>query len=200
MIRLVALMTLLAAAACTSDSEFPSPTGEGTIRALNAIAASPGTAFLIEEVSIGTIVFREATTPQRYDDFEYIFNAEVLLPGDTAVTRVASLTQKIDADQDYTFLLTGQWDAPTLSVWTVADPLWEGTETVFEMRFAHLAEGTGAVDVYFAAAGVAPVLGEEQGTLNFGEILDPIEFSGGDFVVTYTTSGDPADVRRVVAA
>ncbi|MCZ6809912.1 MAG: hypothetical protein O7D92_09140 [Proteobacteria bacterium] len=50
------------------------------------------------------------------------------------------------------------------------------------------------IDYYFAAPGVAPALGEEAGTLSFGDVLTSIDYTAGDFALTVTTSGDPSDV------
>lgn len=192
--KLVLVLALFAITACTSDSSFPTPTGKGTVRALNAIPASPGIEFRIEQRLLGTVSHRESTPGAPYDDFEYEFNFSTFFLEDSETREIASRTLQVEADIDYTFVLTGDFAAPDVTVWEVAERDFEGSETVFEARFAHTATSIGAVDVYFAADGVAPVAGEERGTLNFGETLAPADVAEGEYVLTVTTAGDPADI------
>ncbi len=192
--RLVLVFALLALVACVSESNFPNPTGKGTIRAINAITASPQVGFRIEEQPLGNIFFREATASQRFDDFSYIFNFEVLFFGDSSFTRVASPTLKVEANKDYTFLLTGDITSPTVTVWVADERDWEGSETVFQVRFAHTAATLGDIDVYLAADGIVPAIGEERGTLSLGEVLPPIDIEAANLVLTVTPAGDPATI------
>jgi hypothetical protein len=71
---------------------------------------------------------------------------------------------------------------------------WGEAETATEFRIAHLAAAKNPVDVYLAAPGIAPVAGEEVGTLAFGEVLPVFERPAGEFIVTVTTAGDENDV------
>ncbi|MDJ0917313.1 MAG: DUF4397 domain-containing protein [Woeseiaceae bacterium] len=185
---------LLFTAGCGSESSLPTPTGKGSIRAINAINTSPQFNFLIEERSLGTVGYKGSSTPRPFDDFEYNFNFEVVLAGDVIATRVASRVQKIDADQEYTFVLTGSIDAPTVTVWEKPEREFTEDETVFELQIAHLAEGFPTVDVFVAPEGTAPVVGEEVATLAFGELMPVREFESGDYVVTVTEAGDPSVV------
>ncbi len=189
------LVSALAVSGC-SDSSLPNATGKGNIRAINAIKTSPEVAFLIEETQIGTVDFRQitATAPGDYDDLVYDFSFDVFFPGDTILTRIATQNLDVVADMNYTLLLSGTLAAPTITVWEAVERNFDGSETIFEARFAHTAESLGSVDYYFGAPGVAPVLGEEVGTLSFGEVLTSVDLTAGDFVLTATTSGDPNDV------
>lgn len=184
----------LAVAACSGDTAFPSPTGKGVVRALNAIEGSPDITFLNESRVQDRLGYKAASAGRRWDDFEYNFNFEVTFFGADEATRVASRLLKVEANRDYTFVLTGSFDAPTVLTWETDERVFDGSETVFEARFGHAAPSLGAVDVYFAAAGTVPVVGEALGTLAFGELLDPVDVEAGDYVVTLTTAGDPADI------
>ena len=193
--RLVLVFALLAfVAACTSDSNLPNPTGKGTIRALNAIIGSPDIAFRIEETFLGRISYKGSTNGDRYDDFEYTFNFEVTIVGDSAATRIASVNLKVDADRDYTCVLSGDLMNPTVTIWEEGERIFDDTETVFEARFAHTAATLGDVDIYFAVDGTVPAIGEERGSLSFGEILPAIDLEAGDYVLTVTRAGDPLDI------
>lgn len=195
--RLVLAFALLAVAACSSESNFPTPSGKGTVRTINAMAGSPAVAFRIEEQLIGQASFQDVTGATRWDDFSYIFNFEVVFLGELSARRIASLTQKIDDGRDYTFVLSGDAAAPVVSVWEGSEREWNGDETVFEVQFANVAEQAsvlGPIDVYFAPDGTAPVDGEQITTLDLGEIMPSIDLEAIEYVITITRAGDPLDV------
>jgi len=193
--RLLLVVALLAVlAACSTESNLPTPTGKGTIRGINAIIGSPRIGFRIEERFLGNMDYKNGITGARWDDFEYIFNFEVLFAGDLEVTRIASVTLKVDADKDYSLVISGDLMNPTVTIWEGDERSFDGTETVFESRFAHTAATLGDVDVYFAPDGTVPAIGQEVGSLSFGEILPAIDIETGDYVVTVTRAGDPLDI------
>ena len=193
--RLLLVVALLAVlAACSSESNLPTPTGKGTIRGINAIIASPSIAFRIEERFLGNIDYKDGSNVTRWDDFEYIFNFEVIFVGDLEVTRIASVTLKVDADKDYSLVISGDLMNPTVTIWEGDERSFDETETVFETRFAHTAPAMGDVDLYFAPDGTAPAIGAEIGSLSFGEILPAIDVEAGVYVITVTRAGDPLDI------
>jgi hypothetical protein len=103
--------------ACAKESSFPKATGEGAIRALNAIPASPEIVFLIEERVVGTVTSKGVTATTVWDDLEYTFNFQTLLAGDSTTTRVASQFLNVGADNDYTFVISGALAAPDITIW-----------------------------------------------------------------------------------
>ena len=155
---------------CTGESNRSVATGEGRMRAINAIKTSPTMNFLIEERRIGNVEYKLSTNPVSFDDLEYIFNVETILAGDLMATRVASQSLDVVMNTDYTFLISGALEAPDITVWEIPIREWSGTETVFELRFANTADSIGDVDVYFAPPGTAPMPGNALGTLSFGEV------------------------------
>ena len=87
-------------AGCAGESNLPAATGEGRIRAINAIKTSPTLSVLIEERGLGTVAYKRSTPVATYDDLDYTFNVEAVLAGDILATRVASqLGQRWDLDQ-----------------------------------------------------------------------------------------------------
>ena len=198
LIKQTALLPALAAAfvlgACGDGTSLPTATGKANIQAINAIKTSPEVGFLIEERILGSIDFRQISSLNEYDDLDYNFNFEVFFLGDETSTRIATQYIDVVADMDYILLLSGTLSNATITVWETAERTFDGTETVFEARFAHTSDSLGSIDYYFAAPGVAPALGEEAGTLSFGDVLTSIDYTAGDFVLTVTTSGDPSDV------
>ncbi len=182
--------------ACTSDSELPNPSGKGTIRAVNAIPGSPDIQFLIEERILGIIGYQEATTPVRFDDFEYNFNFDIRLPGETGSTRVATVLQKVDANRDHVFLLTGDPLNPDVSVVSADERQFADGSTVFAMRFAHAVQSLAAqdVDIYLDELVDPPVVVNRVATLTYGEISPAQDFEQGEYVFTITAAGDPGTV------
>jgi len=183
--------------ACAKESKLPKATGEGTVRALNAIPASPEVAFLIEERVIGSAASKSVTATAIYDDLEYTFNFQTLLAGDGTTTRVASQFLNVEADKDYTFFISGALDAPDITIWEADQREWTATETAFEARMAHAAEALGSVDIYFADAVIPPALGSQIATLAFGEIAAPVDVEAGEYVMTITPAGDNTTILFV---
>ena len=192
---LLACVSTLLLAACTSDSQLPTPTGKGAIRAINAIPGSPEIGFLIEEFPLGGMVYKASTAPEPYDDFSYDFSFEILNPGDQAFTRVATETLQVEADRDHIFLLTGDFNAPTVTVWNGDVRTFDAADTVLEARFSHASTTLGAVDVYFDAPGTVLGTNPPVATLSFGEIAPAADYEAGPYVLTVTDAGDPGTVH-----
>jgi hypothetical protein len=186
----IALLT----AACGGDPSLPEATGKGSIRAINAIPMSPEVSFLIEERRISSVIYQGATSRVSYDDLNYTFNFEVLYAGETSLRRIASRNIDVVADRDYVFLLGGSLANPTITLWEDEERSFAEADTVFAARFAHASATLGDLDYYLADAAVAPALGNQAATLSYGEVADAADFPEGDYVLTITTAGDPADV------
>jgi len=143
---------------------------------------------------LGTTVTKTVTATSEWDNLEYTFNFQTLLAGATAVERVASQFLKVEADKDYTFVISGALAAPDITIWEADQREWVGSETVFEARMANLAESLGSIDIYFADAVIPPALGGQIATLAFGEIAAPVDFEAGDYVMTITPAGDDSTI------
>ena len=195
-VLLLGLATVLLLSACGNESKLPNATGKASITAINAIYGSPALSFSIEQLPVGTIAYQDSIAAISYDDLDYTFNFDTHYAGDSERTRLASQHIDMIADQHYTILMTGTLEATILTVWEVPQRDFVDTDSVFQARFSHTSDQLGAavIDVYFALDGVAPVLGEQVATLAFGDISDALEFGTDDYVVTITTSGDPADI------
>ncbi len=183
--------------ACGKDSTLPAASGKASVRAINAIKSSEEFSFLIEERVISSVAYASTTSPIRYDDLDYTFNVDVFYAGEDAFRRVASQFIDLEANKDYSLLVSGSLASPTLTLWEGDERSFAAEDTVFAARFAHTAATLGEVDYYFADPAVAPVLGDQVATLSFGEISTTTDFTGGDFVLTITAAGDPGTVLFV---
>jgi hypothetical protein len=193
---LIACLSALIVTACTSESALPTPSGKGSIRALNAIPASPDIRFLIEERLIGTLGYNQSTSQNSFDDFEYNFNFELFLPGFLQSERVLTYTHKLEANRDDIFVLTGDAESPTVNIWSTPDREWTEGDTVLELRFAHviLTEAGNDIDIYLDEAVTPAVVANKVATLSYGQISDVSDFAEGNYTVTITTAGDIDDV------
>jgi len=192
--RLLIALIFLAVAGCQGETARPTPTGKGSVRMINALDNAPDVTFLIEEQALQTVPVRQGSGFARWDDFSYVFNFETSVIGELQSRRIASREVKLEADRDYTLLLTGSFDGPSVTVWDNPERVFDGTESVFEARIAHLSPTAGPVDFYVLPASSTPAPGAERGTLDFGDTLDPIDIEEGDYVLTVTEAGNPANV------
>jgi len=183
--------TLVAACAETSRQEA---TGKGTIRGINAIASAPELRFLIEERLVDNVSFKAVAGFAEYDDLNYTFNFDILLPDAPDPSRLASQAINVAADTAYTLVLGGSIAAPSITLWETAEREWAGTETVFETDFAHFAPSIGAVDIYFATTGTPPAGSTPVASLSNGERAAFREFPDGNYEVIVTPAGDPATI------
>jgi hypothetical protein len=194
---LLAAAAVLMLAACDTESTLPEATGKAGIRAINAMPRSPEFLFLIEERSLGSVAYKSVSSPARYDDLEYTFNVDMRFAGETSLRRVASQFLDMQADRDYTLLVSGAVESPTITIWEDDERTFDEGSIVFEARFAHTAASLGEIDYYFSAPDVVPVLGQQVATLSFGEIAAPIDYAEGDYELTITPAGDPDTVLFV---
>lgn len=191
-VTLVAALTLVA---CGGESNLPTATGKGSVRAINAIAGSSELSFLIEERSVGNLQYRSTTALSNWDDLDYTFNFDVFFAGDTQLTRIASEHIDVVAEHEYTLVISGTLGSPTVTVWDVPERKFSAGDTVFQLRFAQYANFlTGPVDYYFAPAGVAPVSGEAVASLSYGEVAPAQDYAAGSYVLTITSANNPADI------
>ncbi len=192
--RSIALLFLSYCLLGCVESAQEEATGRGKIRGMNALADSLDVNFLIEERGVNAVSYKEASAFVAFDDLTYTFNFDISIAGQIGVDRIASVEQKVVADNEYFFTLAGSVAAPEILVWENVERVWDSTETVFEMAFGHASPDLGTVDVYFAPTGTAPVVGDAIGTLSFGERLAAVQFDAGEFQLTLTAPGDPATV------
>ncbi len=189
---LLCLFALLVAGCAESDREKAN--GKAEIRGVNAIVNAPGLVFRIEARSLGSVEYGDSTALAQYDDLSYTFNFDLLPIGESDSTRLASQFVDVDKDMQYLFVLAGTLANPQLNVWSRALRAWDGTETVLELGFLHLNNTVGTLDVYVAAAGVAPATGNAIGTLSYGESLPVSEYVAGQYVITLTSANNPLDI------
>ncbi len=179
-------------------------TGKGSIRAINAAPDVGVVTFLIEELPLGSLDFKEISGTANYDDLEYTFNFDLFLPGDVEATRLISQSLQVATDQEYTFVLAGGFDAPELLLWKQfgrdwADELSDADEagttvTVLEVSFGHVSKNLGPVDAYLEAPGTSPAFAVPRGTLDYGDFIEAEEIQSGVYQLVLTEPNNPANI------
>jgi hypothetical protein len=198
----LAIAAALTLAGCGGESRFPEATGEGSVRAINAIPTSPEIGFLIEERRIGNIDYKSSSGKSRYDDLEYTFNFEAVIPNSmlpdvdeagSSLRRIASRLIDVVRDTSYTLVISGDLLDPTVTLWERPEPEFADGATGIEVQVGHAGATLGAVDVYFADPATTPAAGNALGTIAAGEVLSVSSFEAGEHVLTLTTPGNPGD-------
>jgi hypothetical protein len=191
---LVATLVVVIAVAGCAESSRPEATGKGNIRGINGIATAPDVRFLIEERDLGGIAFKDSRPYRSWDDLSYNFNFDVFLPAQPVPTRLSTTFIDVQADHEYTVVLTGTMANPSSIFWEDPFREWNDSETVSEIIFAHLAPSMGELDIYFAAPDTIPVLGQAVGSLTEGNRLPGMDFEEDAYSVVLTPKDDPATI------
>lgn len=185
-------IALLAGSGC-AETEREKATGKVQIRGINGIVDSADALFLIEETTINQLSYKSSTAQREFDNLSYTFNYDLPVPL-SPNRRLASRFVDVVEDNEYTFVLAGDIDTPEIVFWERPNPVWEGTETVFNVGAGHVNTTIGDVDVYFLPAGTPPALGNSLGSVDFGERTPDREETAGDYTITLTARDDPATV------
>lgn len=202
-LSLVLAIASLFLAACGS-SHNDTVTGKGSIRAINAAPDIGVVSFLIEELPLVSLDFKEISGTADYDDLQYNFNFDLFLPGDVEATRLMTHSLQVTSDQEYTFALAGTFENPELFLWEqfgrdwateLADADTAGTViSVLEVSFGHVASSLGAVDAYLETPGTSPEFATPRGTLNYGDFVAAAEIQTGNYQFILTEAGDPTNI------
>jgi hypothetical protein len=197
------LITVGWLSACSSSNDG-TVMGDGSVRGIHAIPELGTVTFLIEETSLGTLNYKEASGTAEYDNLNYDFSFDVLLPGDSEATRLATENVTVNAETEYTFVLTGTLADPEIILWEQRGRNWDqeledaednDTEvTVMEVSFGHLDTELGPVDVFFESPGTSPQSATPLGTVEYGDQLPATELTEGDYQLIVTPAGEPATI------
>ena len=192
--RLTPVLIMLAYIVGCAEGTRPEATGKGAVRAIHAIVEAPELAFLNEEKNIGGVDYRRVLGFQEWDDLEYNFNFDFASPGQPDPTRLATEFIDVVADMEYTLVITGTIENPSIMMWEEAKREWTDTDTVYELDFVHVSPLLGEVDIYYDAPDIEPVLGNEIGTISNGERIPFTEFPEGPYQLIVTAPDDPSTV------
>lgn len=204
LIRLACLATATLLAGCHDSSNTGTVTGEGSIRALHAVPNLGSVSFLIEETLLSTLSYKQSSGITEFDNLEYTFRFDILLPGDTEATTLASSSITVNDEIEYTFVLAGSLADPEIIVWEQFGRDWaseldtaaenETSVTVMEVSFGNLANTVGTVDVYLEAPGTSPEFATPRTTIGYSDLMTAIELPADEYQLVLTPAGEPGTI------
>lgn len=182
------LLLGLALCACDSGRE---PLPNATVYAVHAAPSYATITFqresLGEEIELG---FGGAAR-RSFEADQYDFHVEVTPPGESPM-RIATISHTLSAEREYYMMLIEA--GGTLDPVVVEEPAFTATAGVAEFSLFHAAAALGAVDVYLEAPDADPAAATPLGSLGFGERIEPAELDPGEYRLTLTEPGNPANV------
>jgi hypothetical protein len=160
--------------------------------------------FLIEETLLSTLDYKDVSGISQYDDIEYTFRYEIVLPGDDDASELGSTTLTVNSEQEYLFVLTGTLDAPELILWEQFGRDWaqelenaeenETTVSVAEVSFGHLWNTSEIFDIYLETPGTSPLTTLPKATIEYSNRTSPVELEAGEYQIVITPPDDPSKI------
>lgn len=187
----LALFTALLVAALAGCSEGRKPPPKTTVTVVNAAPTQGAISFLREQHVEATLNYREASSPLLFDEDQYDFNIETSPPGAASPQLIDSFSQQVVHGTDYLIVLT---EAGGSAVHLVLEkpPFSSTSET--EARAVHAAPAGQPVDVFITAPDADLAAATPIGSVAFEQATDPLLLAPGDYVLTLTEAGNPANV------
>ncbi|MBN1239178.1 MAG: DUF4397 domain-containing protein [Gammaproteobacteria bacterium] len=190
----IALLTA-GLSACEDGRVRPPPV---SVRAVHvAPTAPPVELYRVEVPADGRdldydLDFRGVSPQLTFDEDEYEFSARTADLAAGRQTVLTRFTQNLTADNEYLFVLTeiGGAVAPIV----VENPVFD-SDSETQVGAVHAAPGLAGMDVYIEPPGADLTTATPLGSVEFGDVLDPATREPGDYRLTLTAQGDPADVR-----
>ncbi len=192
-LRYVAWCGLLSAAALVSGcDEGRKAPGKATVLVANVAPGFETLTFRREQnVARDEELLFKGAGAHVYDADTYDFNVlEPPVPG-TGERRTWTFSPTLDADKNYTFVLTEvAGEVQPVVIELPPPPAGDAAQIVA----LNAASGLPAMDLYLERPGVGIAGATPRGTFNAMELLTPITLPSGDYELFLTTAGNPSDV------
>lgn len=195
---LALVLATLTVAACDQGREAPPRTAVAVVNAapefsrLDFIRGAQATA----SNSWASLGFKDSSATQ-YDEDTY--NFQVAVPSLTsAAPQIWQFTKSVRSDTNYVFVLTG--DAGDVEPVFVEFPAPAANATAVQITGTNASTLLPEIDLYLQPAGAGIVGAAPRGTLAFQELLTPLTVAPGDYEITLTEAGNPANVLLTSAA
>lgn len=191
-IRTLALAaTALAIAGLSGCSQGRQPPEKTTVTVVNAAPTAGTVDFLRVRRVEATLSYRGTSGRLVFDEDQYDFNVETTRPGATQPVQLGTFSMQVMHGTDYLFVLTE--DGGSVVPVVVEKPVFEST-TEAEVGAVHAAPSQPPLDFYLTAPGADIASAAPLAGLQFEQAATPATVEAGDYVLTVTAAGDPADV------
>lgn len=161
------------------------------VAAIHAAPSFGPISFLRERRLESTLNYRSGEV-FAFEADQYDFNVEVEHPGATERERVATFSQTLSVDTAYYFILAES--AGGMEPLIVTRPKPDPNSDDAEVSLVHAAPSLAGTDVYLTAPGADLTAANPIGTVDFSGDIGPLTVAPGDYVLSLTEAGNPANV------
>ena len=178
----------LAVVGCNSGNKAPPNT---IVRVTNVLSAYASVGFRRVETAPQALDYK-GSAQFTYNEDTYDFHVEAQRADEASPTRIINFTKKVLAGTTYDFVFVQNGATPELKVLTTPTP--DPGATDAEVVGLHAAAGTPSVDVYLEPTGTDVTGAVPWGTVNFKQTLPAQNVPTGEYELTLTEPGNPANV------
>jgi hypothetical protein len=182
-------LLVLSAIACDQGREAPPDT---TVRVVN-LATSFGTLNFLREARAEPFGFKNGNS-FTYDEDTYDFHVEDPTPTSTTPVRTESFAKHVLAGTLYTFVILENGTTTTTETVILESQPPSATATDAQVLALHGAFGFPAMDVYLEPPGSNILAATPWGSIGFRQSLPARSIAAGDYELTLTEAGNPANV------
>ena len=194
-LKVLVLATLaLGIVGCNQGRKTPPNTN---VRIMNVVPKYASVAFQRVESAPNTLAYRESQQFS-YNQDTYDFHLSAQRADETSPTRVVNFTKEVLAGTLYNFVFTQTGTTPDYKILEMPTPAVGATDA--EVIGMHAADGTPTVDVYLEAPGTDVSTAVPWGTVSYSEALPVKNVATGEYELTLTGAGNPANVLLTSSA
>lgn len=186
-----ALLALFAALAGCGDGGIKRQPNAAVIAV--DVAPNYGSVYFQREQRLEATLEYHGGSKFAFEADQYDFNVGVQPIGATQVQPVASFTQTLRPENAYYFVLAQSASGKVIPI-TVTRPKFDAASSDAEVNFVNAASTLANADVFLTAPGDDLLAANPIGSASFGADLGPLTFAPGDYVLSLTEPGNPANV------
>ncbi|UCG73056.1 MAG: DUF4397 domain-containing protein [Chromatiales bacterium] len=193
MMRRFAPFLMLCAAMAGCDDLSDSLGSQGAFQTLHAVPDLQATTYFIRETPFATLDYIGNTSLLQVGTGTYPLRYEVRRPNETELDVLLRVDVPVDANREYTYVLSGTAAAVDFITWERAARAFTD-DSILATEYGHAALGFGPVDFYLEAPGANLPGATPRASLAYQEELSDVDVAPGDYVLTVTTQGQVGDV------
>jgi hypothetical protein len=187
----LAALASVALAACGEGRTRPP---QVPVTVINAAPGYSAIAFVRARRTEGTLPYK-GTKRLIFDSDTYNFTVAIVPADSGSLVDVETFSQTLVPDNEYIYVVTQATpSAPEAETLLISHPTSSVADSNVEFSFVHASGAQPDVDVYFEAPGTVIANAVPIGTVGFRSDIAPTTAAAGDFAITLTEAGNPANV------